>query len=153
VPDLDGAPRDDGDGLQRLGAAASAGATDSARLAALLASQGQELERALRTMRTAMEIATAVGSDTDLDRILELIARRARALVDADGLLIWLRHGDMLRIAAVAGNADIPEDAAIPLGGSTAGETLLAGRSLRVEDAREMRVDPRSSACRRPAAR
>jgi signal transduction histidine kinase len=128
--------------LKRLLAAQRAAATDSARLVGELASQGQELKRALRTMRTAMEIATAVGSDTDLDRILELIARRARALVDADGLLIWLRHGDMLRIAAVAGNADIPEDAAIPLGGSTAGETLLAGRSLRVEDAREMRVDP-----------
>ena len=47
-----------------------------------------------------MEISTAIGADTDLSHILELIVERARTLVDADGLLIWLRHGDQLRIAA-----------------------------------------------------
>ena len=94
-------------------------------------------------MRTALEIATAVGSDTDLPRILELIVERARALVDADGLLIWLRHGDQLRIAAVAGHADVPGDAAIPLDASTAGKALRARRSLRVDDAQQMLISPR----------
>ena len=96
-----------------------------------------ENARLSRTLRTALEIGTAVESDTDLPRILELIVERARALVDADGLLIWLRHGDQLRIAAVAGHADVPRDAAIPLGGSTAGMALKARRSLRVEDAQQ----------------
>ncbi len=86
-------------------------AINSARLFGEVTTRGRELERALRTMRTAMEIATAIGADTDLSHILELIVERARTLVDADGLLIWLRHGDQLRIAAVAGNADVPDQA------------------------------------------
>ena len=101
-----------------------------------------ENARLSRTLRTALEIGTAVASDTDLPRILELIVKRARALVDADGLLIWLRHGDQLRIAAVAGHADVPRDAAIPLGASTAGMALQAQRSLRVEDAQQMLISP-----------
>jgi signal transduction histidine kinase len=117
-------------------------AIDNARLFGEVSAGRGELERALRTMRTAMEIATAVGGDTDLSRILELIVKRARALVEADALLIWLRHGDELRIAAVAGHADVPEDAAMPLGASTAGEALRTRRSLRVADAQRMRVSP-----------
>ena len=117
-------------------------AIDNARLFGEVTTRRHDLERALRTMRTAMEITTAVGSDTDLSRILELIVKRARALVDADALLIWLRHGDKLRIAAVAGNADVPEDAAIPLDGSTAGEALRAARSVRVENVQQMRLSP-----------
>ena len=101
-----------------------------------------ENARLSRTLRTALEIGTAVASDTDLPRILELIVERARTLVDADGLLIWLRQGDQLRIAAVAGHADVPRDAAIPLGASTAGMALQAQRSLRVEDAQQMLISP-----------
>jgi signal transduction histidine kinase len=101
-----------------------------------------ELDRALRTRRTAMEIATAIGSDTGLSHILELIVGRARELVAADGLLIWLRHGDQLRVAAVAGNADVPDHSAVPLAASTAGEALLTGRSVRVENAQEMQISP-----------
>ena len=71
-----------------------------------------------------------------------MIVERARTLVDADGLLIWLRHGDQLRIAAVAGHADVPEEAAIPLDASTAGKALQARRSVRVEDAQQMLISP-----------
>lgn len=117
-------------------------AIDNARLFGDAATRGEELERASATMRTAMEIATAVGGDTDLSRILELIVKRARALVEADALLIFLREGDQLRIAAVAGNAEVPEDATIPVGGSTAGEALRADRSVRVEDAQTMLISP-----------
>lgn len=117
-------------------------AIDNARLFGEATTRRQELERALRASRTAMEIATAVGSDTDLPRTLELIVKRGRALVEADALLIWLREGDHLRIAAVAGHADVPDDATIALETSTAGEALRAGRSVRVEDARRMQIDP-----------
>ena len=127
VPGSDGEPRDRVGGLER-------------RSARELAAENARLSR---TLRTALEIATAVGSDTDLPRILELIVERARTLVDAAGLLIWLRHGDQLRIAAVAGHADVPEDAAIPLDTSTAGKVLRARRSLRVDDAQQMLISPR----------
>ena len=117
-------------------------AIDNARLLKETTTRRDDLDRALRTMRTAMEIATAIGGDTDLAHILELIVQRARTLVDADGLLIWLRHGDQLRIAAVAGHADVPDHASIPLGASTAGEALRAGRSVRIEDAQQMLINP-----------
>ena len=117
-------------------------AIDTARLHDETLSRGAALERALRTMRSATEIATAVGSDTDLTRILTLIAKRARSLVDADGLLIWLRHDDELRIAAVAGNADVPHDATISVRNSSAGGALLSGRPIRVDDAQRMDISP-----------
>jgi two-component system, NarL family, sensor histidine kinase DevS len=117
-------------------------AIDNARLLKETTTRRDDLDRALRTMRTAMEIATAIGGDTDLAHILELIVQRARTLVDADGLLIWLRHGDQLRIAAVAGHADVPDHASIPLGASTAGQALRAGRSVRIEDAQQMLINP-----------
>jgi signal transduction histidine kinase len=117
-------------------------AIDNARLLDETTKHRDELAHALRTMHTAMEIATAIGSDTDLSRILELIARRARALVDADGLLIWLRDGDQLRIAAVAGDADVRPDAAVPVDASTAGAALWTGQGVRVQDARTMPINP-----------
>jgi len=114
-------------------------AIDNARLFAESARGRAEVER---TMRTTIEIAAAIGSDTGLPPILELIARRARELVDAHGLLIWLREGDELHIGAVAGDEQVPHTAAIPLRGSTAGEALRKGASIRVPDARAMRSDP-----------
>jgi signal transduction histidine kinase len=117
-------------------------AIDNARLFEDAASRRQELERALRASRSAMEIATAVGTETDLPRILELIVKRAQALVEADTLLIWLRQDDRLHIAAVAGNGVVPEGASIPLDTSTAGEALRGSRSTRVEDLERMEVNP-----------
>jgi signal transduction histidine kinase len=140
-PDAAGFAADDRDAIAVLVEWAAV-AIDNARLFTTSTARGQELDRALRTMRTAMEIATAVGGDTDLARILELIVGRARELVEADALLIFLLEGDQLRVAAVAGNADVPEGAAIPLDASTAGEALRARRSVRVEDAQRMLINP-----------
>jgi len=139
---VSGSDRAAGDRVDRLQRLLDAAHVENTRLSALADTRGHDLERALRTMRSALEIATAIGGDTDLSHILELIAKRARSLVDADGLLIWLRHGDQLRIGAVAGNADVPQRAAISIGDSTAGAALRAGRSVRVEDAQQMRTSP-----------
>jgi signal transduction histidine kinase len=117
-------------------------AIENARLSDEATAQRHELERALHAARSAMEIATAVGSETDLPKILELIVTRGRALVEAGALLIWLRHADELRIAAVAGNALVPAGATIPIGTSTAGSALGAERSFRGADLRRMQVDP-----------
>lgn len=114
-------------------------AIDNARLFAESARGRAEVER---TMRTTIEIATAIGSDTGLSPILELIAERARELVDAHGLLIWLREGDELRIAAVAGDDAVPPDASIPVDASTAGEALRTGLPVRVPDAQALRTNP-----------
>ena len=44
-----------------------------------------ELERAVRRLEATTAIARAVGGETDLDAILELIVERGRALVGARG--------------------------------------------------------------------
>jgi signal transduction histidine kinase len=117
-------------------------AIDNARLSAEATAHREDLERALRASRSAMEVVTAVGTDTDLPRILELIVKRARALVEADSLLIWLLRDDRLEIAAVTGNANVPADASIPLDTSTAGAALRGSSSARVEDLQRMGVNP-----------
>jgi two-component system, NarL family, sensor histidine kinase DevS len=143
VPGSDGETRNRFGRLERLlSARGTANPGTDPELLEVARELAAENARLSRTLRTALEIGTAVAGDTDLPRILELIVERARTLVDADGLLIWLRHGDQLRIAAVAGHADVPWDAAIPLGASTAGMALQAQRSLRVEDAQQMLVSP-----------
>jgi signal transduction histidine kinase len=115
---------------------------ENEQLTVALAQRHAEHERALATLTTAMEISTAVAADTDLESILGLVVQRARSLVDADGLLIWLLDGDLLRIAAVAGNTDVPPNTEITLESSTAGEVLRTRRSVLVADAHQMRTSP-----------
>jgi signal transduction histidine kinase len=78
-------------------------AIDNARLYEGVARRGEELARAVRRLEATTTIARAVGGETDLSRVLELIVKRGRALVDAQGVLILLREGTGLVVAATAG--------------------------------------------------
>ena len=62
-----------------------------------------ELERTIRGLETTTEISRALGGVTDLDRVLELVVKRSRALIDARAAEIALLDGDEFVIAAVAG--------------------------------------------------
>lgn len=117
-------------------------AIDNAKLYGEATDHRRSLERALRASRTSMEIATAIGADTDLSRILELIVKRGRALVEADALLIWLRRGDQLQFAAAAGNATVPAGTVIPTAASTTGQALSSGQSMRIGDISELLINP-----------
>ncbi len=117
-------------------------AIDNARLFGTSERRRVELERAVGGMEAARDIALALGGETDLARVLELIVKRARALVDSDALLIWLADGDVLRLAAYAGNATPPAGTEIPFHGSTAGTALRSGTPIRVDDASTLIVDP-----------
>ena len=64
-----------------------------------------ELERAVRGLEATRDIATAIGMATSLDRVLELIVKRGRALINANTVLIMLREGDTLVVTAAAGHA------------------------------------------------
>ncbi len=110
-------------------------AIDNARLYHQVAGRRDELERAVRALEATAAIAQAVGAETDLARVLELVVKRARALVDAHDVLIMLRDGDSLVIAAGAGHVTVTESLRVPLAGSTAGEVLAEGRSRRIDDA------------------
>ena len=72
--------------------------------------QGSEQRR--RELEATMEIARALGGETDLQRILELIVQRGRTLLRARGLLILLRESDGLIVAAGAGEVPAKFDGA-----------------------------------------
>jgi PAS domain S-box-containing protein len=61
-----------------------------------------ELRRAVRRLQAATDVAIAIGGETDLQRILDAIVERGRALVEARALIILLREGEDLVVAATA---------------------------------------------------
>jgi signal transduction histidine kinase len=110
-------------------------AIDNARLYQRVESRRDELERAVVSLEATTEIARAVGGETDLDRILELIAKRGRALVNARALVIMLEDGGQLTVVTVAGEID---DAVIgrrlPVADSIYGQVLQSRRPERIGD-------------------
>jgi signal transduction histidine kinase len=67
-----------------------------------------ELQRTVSALDATIQIARALVGQTDLGAILELVAKRGRALVSARTLLIELRRGDELEVAAGVG--EMPAD-------------------------------------------
>ncbi len=89
-----------------------------------------ELRRAVRRLQAATDVAIAVGGETDLERVLEAIVERGRALVEARALVILLREGEDLMVAAtaaVAGGLD-PQVSGLRIRAAEASERVLLGR-------------------------
>src|SRR4051795_13374354 len=108
-------------------------AIDNARLYQNAEDRRQDLERAVRGLEVTTAIARAVGGETDIDRVLELIVKRARALVRARGLTIMLAEGDELVTVATAGEIDEGlRGSRLPAEGTIAAEVLHTGRPERV---------------------
>ena len=108
-------------------AAWAAIAVENARLYGEAAAQRDELERTNRGLHAITTIARAVGAETDLEVLLDLIVKRARALVDARTVVVWLQDGDDLVVSASAGEAPRHiHDARLPLVGSVSGEVARA---------------------------
>jgi signal transduction histidine kinase len=63
-------------------------------------------EARVRRLEATTAIARALGGETELDRVLELIAAHGQALIGARGLMILLREPDGLVVAA--GSGEIP---------------------------------------------
>ncbi|HEY8502264.1 MAG TPA: GAF domain-containing protein, partial [Solirubrobacterales bacterium] len=109
-------------------------AIENARLYTSLSEREAEIERALRRAETSVDIARTVGGETDVERVLDLIVKRARALVDARGLLVLLRRGDHLFVAAHAGqiNEDV-SDLTVPVTDSVFGAAMEDRVSQRLD--------------------
>jgi two-component system, NarL family, sensor histidine kinase DevS len=110
-------------------------AVENARLYEDAGERRDEAEHAVRRLEAAMAIARAVGSETDLDRVLELVVKRGRALVDARSVVLLLAEHGHLHLAAAAGEvAPGAIGTRFPISGSTAGAILHAGRPERIAD-------------------
>ncbi len=110
-------------------------AIDHARRYTGASERRDELERTVATLDATTQIALAVGGETDLEVILELVAKRGRALVGARVLLIELRRREELIIAAGAG--ELPAGVigqSLQLRDSLAGQALRVRRTLRLDD-------------------
>jgi signal transduction histidine kinase len=88
----------------------------------------ERLTRSVRRLGAFTEIANAVGGETELDRVLALIAARGRAIVGAERMLVCLADGAEL----VALDADEP--LRLPATASVAGAVLADGESRRLVD-------------------
>src|SRR5215208_754560 len=89
-----------------------------------------ELRRAVRRLQAATDVAIAVGGETELERVLEAIVERGRALVEARALIIMLREGEELVVAAtaaVSGGLD-PNVSELRMPADQASERVLLGR-------------------------
>jgi two-component system, NarL family, sensor histidine kinase DevS len=96
----------------------------------------QELERAVRSLEATTAIARAVGGETELPRILELIVKRGRALLDSRSVVLLLADGADFVVAASAGEVrSAARGSRIPREGSTSGEILRAQQPQRIDDA------------------
>jgi signal transduction histidine kinase len=109
-------------------------AIDHARRYTGAAARGNELARTVQAFEATTEIARAVGGATDLDVILELVAKRGRALICARTLLIELVDGSELVVAGGAG--DVPAGLIgerLALADTVASTALRSGATQRLE--------------------
>src|ERR1035437_671396 len=94
-----------------------------------------ELQRTVTALDATIQIARALGGQTDLGAILQLVAKRGRALVSARALVIELQTGDELVVAAGAG--ELPRGLVgqrVGLEGTVAGAALRSRQSQRLAD-------------------
>jgi signal transduction histidine kinase len=110
-------------------------AIGNARLYEDVARRGAELERAVRGLEATATVARAVGFETDLDRVLELVVKRGRALVAADSLLVLLEEDGRLAVAAAAGDVGAGAvGATVPPEASLLCDVVTSGKSTHVAD-------------------
>ncbi len=110
-------------------------AVENARLYERAEGRRLELERAVHGLEAMSEIALAVGGETDLERILEIVVKRARAYVEARRLVLMLREGEELVLAAGAGELGRGVvGRRIPVEGTLSGQILRSGRTERVHE-------------------
>jgi two-component system, NarL family, sensor histidine kinase DevS len=92
------------------------------------------LERAVHGLEATTEIARAVGGETDRTRVLETIAKRARALVGARSLLVLLHDDGRSEVVAAAGECGTaPIGRYVTIEGETPAEVLAAVERLEIE--------------------
>ncbi len=94
-----------------------------------------QLQRTVRALDATTQIARALGGETDLGAILELVAKRARALVSARLVIVELLDGHELELAAGAG--ELPDGILgqrVPLAKTVASVALKTGRSQRLSE-------------------
>jgi signal transduction histidine kinase len=104
----------------------------------------EEAERAIRGLEATRDVAIAIGGEIAIEHVLELIAKRGRALVNARSLVIMLRDKDELVVHASAGHVEEVRGVRLAISESTSGQVLRSRRPERISDvASRLRIAPR----------
>jgi signal transduction histidine kinase len=109
-------------------------AIENAHLYEDIDAQRGELERAVTGLEATVAITRAIGGETDIDRVLELVVKRGRALVDARLLLVLLAEGDELVVAAAAGEGAQVIGTRLSTAQTALAEILRTGHAERLTD-------------------
>lgn len=120
--------------LVRLAAFAGVAIAHARRYGGMEA-QRAELRRTVAALDATVQIARAVGGETDLDVVLGLVAERGRALVSARALVIEREQAGEMIVAAAAG--ELPGEVvgqSVSLHNSLASVALRALTTLRLEE-------------------
>lgn len=110
-------------------------AIDHARRYSDVDQQRAQLTRTVQALDATVQIARAIGGETDLEMILELVAKRGRALVSASALVIEHERSGEMVVAAGAG--ELPPGVigqTVDARDSLAGAALRTSRTLHLED-------------------
>jgi signal transduction histidine kinase len=136
LTEKEGGPFDESDEAATVVLAGwAAVAVENARLHEDAARRRADAERAVRRLEATGAIARAVGSETELDRVLELIVKRGRALIDARSVVLLLIERDRFHLAAGAGEvAETALGGRFPIAESATGDVLFSGRPERIDD-------------------
>jgi signal transduction histidine kinase len=103
----------------------------------------RELEKAFRGLEATRDVVIAIGEEISLEHVLEMIVTRGRALAHARSLVIMLRDGHELVLAAGARHVGGMRGTRMPIAGSTSGHVLQRGRPERIADvATRLRLAP-----------
>jgi signal transduction histidine kinase len=106
----------------------------NARLYRTVRERRDELERTIRVLETTTEVSRALGGVTNLERVLELVAKRSRALIDARATEIALLDGEDFVLAAVAGErVEGYKGTRLPIADSLAERAYRTGQLQRFE--------------------
>jgi signal transduction histidine kinase len=104
-------------------------AVDNARAHAASKRHERDLERAMRGLEASASFNREIVGRADLERVNELVVKRARALSDARTAVLMLFEEEALKVAAAAG--EIAPDAVgreATAGGTLSVDVLRAGR-------------------------
>lgn len=97
-----------------------------------------ELEHALRGLEATRDVMFAIGSEVELGHTVELIAKRARALLDARSVLVLMPEDGELLIAATAGYSGQRSGRPVPTAISSLTHAVIErGSPLRVDNVGE----------------
>jgi signal transduction histidine kinase len=109
-------------------------AIDNARLYEGVEQRRAELERAVRGLEATAAISRAVGFETELARVLELIVKRGRAMLEARSFFVLLQHEDGLHVEASAGEAESEVVGTVLAASTLAGTIAASGEGELVQE-------------------